>query len=33
MSTVTLTLNHERRSFKAEPQETLLCISCAKRRA
>ena len=24
MSTVTLTLNHERRSFEAEPQETLL---------
>lgn len=32
MSTVTLTLNHERRSFEAEPQETLLHLLREKAR-
>lgn len=32
MSTVTLTLNHERRSFQAEPQETLLHLLREKAR-
>ncbi len=32
MSTVTLTLNHERRSFEAEPQETLLHLLREKTR-